>query len=74
MTIPITTPGAPDRARTPTAAIVRRLVAISALALTVLALGVPAASAGESEAIKTNGGKVTFKDTPPRRGRSSVRP
>jgi hypothetical protein len=53
MTIPITTP---------TAAIVRRLAAISALALTVLALGVPAASAGESEAIKTNGGKVTFKD------------
>jgi hypothetical protein len=62
MTIPITMPGALDRARTPTTAIVRRLAAISALALTVLAVGVPAASAGESEAIRTKGGIVTFKD------------
>ena len=30
-------------------------------ALTALGIGVPAASAGESESIKTNGGVVTFK-------------
>jgi hypothetical protein len=62
MTVRFTTPGAFGRARTPTAAVVRRLAAISALALTVLALGVPSASAGESERIKTKGGVVTYRD------------
>jgi hypothetical protein len=50
------------RAQTSIAGVLRRLAVAGALALTVLALGVPAASAGESERIKTKGGIVTFKD------------
>jgi hypothetical protein len=39
----------------------RRLVEIGVLAVTILALSVPAASAGENESIRTNGGVITFK-------------
>jgi hypothetical protein len=61
MTIPSTTPGTLARARTPIAAMIRRLAAISALALTVFGLSVPVASAGESERIRTKGGLVEFQ-------------
>jgi hypothetical protein len=50
MTIPSTTPGT-----------LRRLAATGALALTVFGLSVPAASAGESEQIRTKGGKLQFQ-------------
>jgi pimeloyl-ACP methyl ester carboxylesterase len=55
MTVRFTTPGAFGRARTPTAAVVRRLAAISALALTVLALGVPSASAADTPILLVHG-------------------
>ena len=42
--------------------IVRRLIAISALAVTLFGLSVSAASAGESETISTKGGSVSFRD------------
>jgi hypothetical protein len=61
MTIPITTPGTPRRARTPIA-IIRRLAVVGAtLALTALGVGVPAASAGHSESISTAQGFVKFQ-------------
>jgi hypothetical protein len=62
MTIPSTTPGTLGRAQTPIAAIVRRLAVIAALTLTVLGLGVPAASAGEPQQIRTHGGHAVFDD------------
>jgi len=40
---------------------IRRLAATSALALTVFGLGIPAASAAESEQIRTKGGTVQFQ-------------
>jgi hypothetical protein len=48
MAIPRTTPG------------IRRIAAAGTLALAGFALSVPAASAGESEAIETEGGSVVF--------------
>jgi hypothetical protein len=59
MTTP-TTPGTLDRARTPIAAMIRRIAVTGALALTVFAVSVPAASAGESQEIDTAGGRVSF--------------
>jgi len=61
MTIP-TTPGTPARARTPIATIIRRIAAISALAVTAFGLSVATASAGEPQQIRTNGGTVVFDD------------
>jgi hypothetical protein len=61
MNIP-TTPGTLGRARNSQAAIVRRIVAVSALGLTVFGLGVSVASAGESETISRKGGSVSFRD------------
>jgi hypothetical protein len=61
MTIPTTTPGTLAHARDSKTRIPRRLAAIGALALTVLGLSVPVASAGENESIKTKGGRVTFE-------------
>jgi hypothetical protein len=63
MTIPTTTPGTLARARTQIATVVRRIAATGALALTVFGLSVPAASAGESEQIRTKGGEIEFEDT-----------
>jgi hypothetical protein len=62
MTIPSTDTHA--RGQTPTAAILRRLVVIGALALTAFGLSVPAASAGESQEIDTDGGRVSFDASP----------
>jgi uncharacterized protein involved in outer membrane biogenesis len=39
----------------------RRVAQIGVLAATILALSVPAASAGSNESIKTKGGVITFK-------------
>jgi len=39
---------------------IRHISVIGALVLSVLAIGAPAASAGESESIRTKGGVVTF--------------
>ena len=61
MNIPNTTPGTLGCARTSNSAILRRLAAIFALALTAVGLSVPAASAGESERIRTDGGVVEFQ-------------
>ena len=61
MTIPKTTPGTFAHARNSKTRIPRRIASIGALALTVLGLSVPVASAGENESIKTKGGLVTFK-------------
>ena len=58
----LTTPGTPGRDRDSHAAIVRRAVAISALALALFGLRVSAASAGESETISTKGGPVAVRD------------
>jgi hypothetical protein len=60
MTFP-TTPGTHARARPPIAAVLRRLAATGALALTVFAVSAGTATAGESESIKTDGGHVTFE-------------
>jgi hypothetical protein len=60
MTIPNTTPGTLGRVRTSKAAIIRRLSAICALALAVFGLSASAASAGESERIRTKGGVAKF--------------
>lgn len=57
-----TTPGTFSRARSSHAAVVRRLAVISALALTLFGLSVPAASAGESESISTKRGAISFRD------------
>jgi hypothetical protein len=61
MTIPHTTPGMLGRVRTSKAAIFRRLATTGALALTMFGLSVSAASAGESEQIRTKGGEVEFR-------------
>jgi hypothetical protein len=45
----------------PDLAIIRRLAATCALAVTAVGLSVPAASAGESERIRTDGGVVEFQ-------------
>jgi hypothetical protein len=63
MTIPRTTPGTLGRVRTPLAAIVRRLVVTSAVALTVFGLGAPAASAEEDEKIDVDGGYAEFTNS-----------
>jgi hypothetical protein len=55
MNIPSTTPGTLPRA------MIRRLAALSALALTVFGVSVPAASA-DDQRIRTNGGEVNFND------------
>jgi hypothetical protein len=57
MNIPSTTPGMHRRAHT----MIRRLAAVSAMALTGFGLSVPAASAGESERIRTKGGILKFE-------------
>ena len=62
MTIPTTTPGRLGRTRTLLAAKLRRIAATGALAVTALAISVPAASAGESQQIVTKGGIVQFRD------------
>jgi hypothetical protein len=59
MNVP-TTPGTRVRVRNSNAGIVRRVVAIGALALTVFGLSVSAASAGSDETITTKRGKVQF--------------
>lgn len=61
MTIPMTTPGSLSRGRTPISAILRRIAVTGALALSVLALAVPAASAGEYQSIRTREGVVEFR-------------
>jgi len=61
MTIPIATPGTLDCARTPIARVLRRLALAGAVVLTMLGLTVPAASAAESERIRTKGGLVEFQ-------------
>jgi hypothetical protein len=61
MTIP-TTPGTLGRVATPTAAIIRRLAAIFAVALAVFGVSVSAASAGSDESIKTKRGLAAFND------------
>ena len=52
MTIPNTTPGSQGRVRTPQAAVIRRLAAISALALTVFA---PSAFAADRQLLLVHG-------------------
>ena len=56
-----TTPGAFGCARTPIAARFRRIALAGAVAVAVSGLGVPAASAGQSQEIATGGGSVVFK-------------
>jgi hypothetical protein len=63
MTIP-TTPGTLRCARTPIAAMIRRIAVTGALALTAFGLSVPVASAGESQEIDTDGGRVSFDASP----------
>jgi hypothetical protein len=60
MNIPSTTPGTHARPQTVIAA---RVATIGALAMTVLALSVPAASAGDSEGIETERGSIAFHHT-----------
>jgi hypothetical protein len=62
MSIPHTTPGTPGRVRTTKAAIIRRLAAIGALALTVVGLSTAVASAGSDESITTKRGSASFND------------
>ena len=61
MTLSKATSGTFAHARDSKTRSARRFAAICALALTVLGLSVPVASAGENESIKTKGGLVTFK-------------
>jgi hypothetical protein len=61
MTRPSATPGTLDRARAPIAAVARRIALVGALALTGVAVSVPAASAGEDEVIRTKRGLVKFQ-------------
>jgi hypothetical protein len=56
-----TTPGAFGCARTPITATIRRVALAGALAMGMSGLGVPAASAGQSQEIATGGGSVVFK-------------
>lgn len=63
MTIPMTTPGAFARARTPLAGVLRLLAVAAALALTASAVGAATASAGSHERILTKGGVVWFDHT-----------
>jgi hypothetical protein len=60
MTNATITPGTLSRARSPIAATIRRIALTGALVLTVFGLSVPAASAGESQEIDTDGGLVHF--------------
>jgi hypothetical protein len=62
MTIP-TTPGTLGRAQTPIATMLRRVAVIGALALTLVCVAVPAASASQDEQITTKGGEVEFEGT-----------
>ena len=55
-----TTPGAFGCARSPIAALFRRVALVGALAVAACAVGVPAASAGQSQEIATGGGSVVF--------------
>jgi hypothetical protein len=57
MTVPTTTPGILDRVRS-----AKRIAATGSLALALLGLSVPAASAGQSQQIITKGGIVQFRD------------
>ena len=68
-----TTPGAFDCARTPIAARFRRIALAGAVAVAVSGLGVPAASAGQSQEIATGGGSVVFKHRGERSPRLRVR-
>jgi hypothetical protein len=56
-----TTPGAFGCARTPIAARFRRTALAGALAVAACGVGVPAASAGQSQEIATGGGSVVFE-------------
>jgi hypothetical protein len=60
MIIPSTTPGMLRRARSSSPAISRRLAITGALALALVGVSVPAASAGEDEKILVSGGEVEF--------------
>jgi hypothetical protein len=57
-----TTPGTVGRVRTPKAAIFRRLAVICAMAVSVFAVSVSAASAGSDESITTKHGSAAFID------------
>src|SRR5688500_9830462 len=56
-----TRPGAFGCARTPIAAMFRRVALAGAVAVAACGVGVPAASAGQSEEIATGGGSVVFE-------------